>query len=206
MNPTVVDLTREGSERGSATQDTDESRGVHELEARLLGRVERELAQFRATVIEDVSRSVLHRIEEVVARKVGERAGGSGAGFDAPQIKDLMTDVLKASLFDSGVLEKFIERTLVRKLEAGPADGPASAALWKAAEAQMPAISQKLQAECVGAFRAEVAAIAQKEAGSALSGENLKILIDEKFRAISIYLKTDVIPKAVAQALKGSRR
>ncbi len=46
----------------------------------------------------------------------------------------------------------------------------------------------------------------QKEVALALGSENMKILIDEKFRAISLYLKTDVIPKTVAQILKSSKK
>lgn len=215
MNPTSVDLTREAAAGGSVTleaaemADTDgvEGRILRDLGGKIEQEIERRFERLRAGVAEDVSRNVFDRLEEIVAKKVQEsRDHGKAEGFDAARIRDLMTDVLKASLFDSGVLEKFIERTWARKIEARQGQTPGGDTALKAVEERLPELSKKVRADCVGALRGEIASIAQKEASAALSGENLKILIDEKFRAISIYLKTDVIPKAVAQALKGSRR
>jgi hypothetical protein len=52
----------------------------------------------------------------------------------------------------------------------------------------------------------DIIAIVQREIQVTLSSENVKVLIDDKFRAISLYLKQEVIPKAVAQILKGSKQ
>jgi hypothetical protein len=52
----------------------------------------------------------------------------------------------------------------------------------------------------------DIGAIVQKEIQATLSSENIKMLMDDKFRAISLYLKQEVIPKAVAQILKGSKQ
>jgi hypothetical protein len=60
------------------------------------------------------------------------------------------------------------------------------------------AVNQRLETD--------IKEIIQREIQTTLSGENVKILIDDKFRAISLYLKTEVIPKAVAQILKGSKQ
>ena len=89
---------------------------------------------------------------------------------DPGQIKDVLLDVIHSSLFQSGVLEKYVARALDQRLEK------------------------------------DVTAIVQREIQTTLSGENIKMLIDDKFRAISLYLKQEVIPKAVAQILKGSKQ
>ena len=52
----------------------------------------------------------------------------------------------------------------------------------------------------------DVTAIVQREIQATLSSESIKVLMDDKFRAISLYLKQEVIPKAVAQILKGSKQ
>ena len=60
------------------------------------------------------------------------------------------------------------------------------------------AVSEKIQTE--------VTALVQREIQATLSSENVKILLDDKFRAISLYLKSEVIPKTVAQILKGPKQ
>jgi hypothetical protein len=52
----------------------------------------------------------------------------------------------------------------------------------------------------------EVLQLVQREIQATLSSENIKILIDDKFRSISLYLKSEVIPKTVAQILKGQKQ
>ena len=60
------------------------------------------------------------------------------------------------------------------------------------------AVNDKMQSEST--------ALVQREIQATLSSENVKILLDDKFRAISLYLKSEVIPKTVAQILKGQKQ
>jgi hypothetical protein len=55
-------------------------------------------------------------------------------------------------------------------------------------------------------IESEVTALVQREIQATLSSENVKVLLDDKFRAISLYLKSEVIPKTVAQILKGQKQ
>ena len=44
----------------------------------------------------------------------------------------------------------------------------------------------------------------QKEIKNFLASDEMKILLDDKFRQVTLYLKTDVIPASVRQALKNA--
>ncbi|HVR74118.1 MAG TPA: hypothetical protein VMT52_07295, partial [Planctomycetota bacterium] len=88
------------------------------------------------------------------------------------------------ALFDSGLMEKMIQKAVDSKMKGtGGAVAGASPDL-----------------------KGEVQAMIQKEIGLMLSSEGMKSMIDEKFRAVTLYLKQEVIPKAVAQVLKSSEK
>ena len=78
-----------------------------------------------------------------------------------------------------------------------------SGILGKVGEQQ---ISQVIKAELAEYAKAElpslVDGIIQKAVAEAMSSEDIKQLIDSKFRAITLYMKTDVIPASVKQVLK----
>lgn len=99
--------------------------------------------------------------------------------------KEALTEVIHGVLFESGFLEKFVHRAVDKKLK-GSAGGGSS------------------QEEVVAACKAELGAVVESKVADGLSGEAFKVLIDDKFRAITLYLQTEVIPKAVAQILQKS--
>lgn len=51
----------------------------------------------------------------------------------------------------------------------------------------------------------DISTVVEAEVKKCLSSEEVKILIDEKFRAISLYLKTDVVPRLIRKHLEAER-
>lgn len=127
-----------------------------------------------------------------------------GAVTDLEKVKDVVAGVVSGTLFDSGLLQKYVARSVEQKLEAQGQD--LESRLEKILRERGAHLLQSALSETLSKMRRELQALVEKECAATLSSENLKILIDDKFRAISIYLKTDVIPKTVSQMLKGSRK
>ncbi|MEM7233375.1 MAG: hypothetical protein AAF517_14450, partial [Planctomycetota bacterium] len=48
----------------------------------------------------------------------------------------------------------------------------------------------------------EARPILQEEMKQFFAGDEMKVLLDDKFRAVTLYLKTDVIPNSVRQAMR----
>jgi hypothetical protein len=127
---------------------------------------------------------VTERLEPLLEQRLSQADGTSGSsGLGAT--KEALTQVLHGVLFESGLLEKFVHRAVDQKLKVAPA-------------------REGLSGGLMGASKEEIGAVVENKVAASLSGDTLKVLIDDKFRAITLYLKTDVIPKAVAQILKKS--
>ncbi len=94
--------------------------------------------------------------------------------------KDKLAEVINAVVFESGILSKVIKSELDDSLK--------------------DAIEAYLDRE-LPKFISENVATAVSDC---LGSEEVKLLIDTKFRAITLYLKTEVIPKAVKQLLQKS--
>ncbi len=123
-------------------------------------------------------------IESLIDQKIKKAIAGSvSTGND--RTKEALLHVIQAVLFESGLLEKVVGRAIEQKLESLPPGGA----------------HQRLS-EATGK---EIQGMIQKETSALLASEEMKTMIDEKFRAITLYLKSDVIPKAVQQALKGPK-
>ena len=94
--------------------------------------------------------------------------------------KDKLAEVINAVVFESGILSKVIKSELDDSLKG--------------------AIEAYLDRELPKFINDNVATAVSDCLGS----EEVKLLIDTKFRAITLYLKTEVIPKAVKQLLQKS--
>ncbi len=94
--------------------------------------------------------------------------------------KDKLAEVINAVVFESGILSKVIKSELDDSLKG--------------------AIAAYLSRELPKLLNENVATAVSNCLGS----EEVKLLIDTKFRAITLYLKTEVIPKAVKQLLQKS--
>ena len=91
--------------------------------------------------------------------------------------KENLAEVINSVVFESGILSKVVKA----ELETAVA----------------PAIEAYLARELPKFLNDNVS----KAVAECLGSEEVKLLIDSKFRAITLYLKTDVIPKVVKQLL-----
>lgn len=146
--------------------DSENQHGASEAE-------ERQLSLLELKLLERAEK----KLEELQQRAIESHAA---------KTKEVLTEIVQSALFESGLLEKVVQRTVEKKLkEAGDSRG---------GPGQEGSQAQK-----------EIEALVKRELQAALAGESVKVMIDDKFRAITLYLKSDVIPKAVGQALKSQR-
>ena len=88
--------------------------------------------------------------------------------------KEQLAKMIHAVVFESGILKKVIDQQIATNVE-------------------------KAAAEYV---QKELPNQIERAVGETLNSEAMKEFIDSKFRAITLYLKTEVIPSAVKRALK----
>lgn len=125
-------------------------------------------------------------LESSVVARVAERSSpAEGVGIDPSKAKEMLAEIVQSVLFDSGILEKFVSK----KIEEG------GGGLSKADAKSL------VEEALAGSLEEQLKSIVDKQVRIALAGEDIKLLIDDKFRAISLYLKSDVIPKTVKQVL-----
>ncbi len=91
--------------------------------------------------------------------------------------RDQLAEVVHAVVFESGLLTRQIQSQLETSLKS--------------------VVSEYVKNDLSKAMGDTV----QKAVTDLLNSEEIKMLIDSKFRAINLYLKTDVIPKVVKQCL-----
>ena len=94
--------------------------------------------------------------------------------------KEKLVEVVTAVVFESGILSKLVDRHLEQKLD----------------EAATKTVREYVKSEMPKAVAGSVTQV--------LNSDQVKELIDSKFRAIMLYLKSDVIPKVVKQTLAKS--
>lgn len=126
---------------------------------------------------------------------------GAGGG-DPAQLKTIMTQVF----LDSGLLEALVLRIVRRELEtvgAGSAGaGSAGAGGAGNVREETGKVVKSFLAENLGTiFKSQIEPIVQSVVADYLTGESIKELVDDKFRAVTLYMKTDVIPDAVRKTL-----
>lgn len=155
--------------------------------------------------------SALNRLVEEVVREeivsmtpLPSRAGGK----DSADLKRTITEILGTILLETGLLERLVEKIVEKQLKSQGAAGTNSAASAPGADS-LDAIRQEtgkvarefLSRHLGGLFQTEIRGVIQKEMKTILASDEIKELIDEKFRTINVYLKTEVIPKVVQQEL-----
>jgi hypothetical protein len=185
MKETSVAVTVEGNESARAAghtgRGTSAPASLQALEKELFDRLEQRLEEVRKATAEGVVRHLQDRLASLVDERIKKQLSGSVNSAN-DRMRDAVQKVLQSVLFDSGILQKLVERSVDEKV--GAAKGSPAGDLSDAA-------------------KKSIHEMMQKEIASAFSGETLKTMMDDKFRAISIYLKTEVVPKSIAQALKG---
>jgi hypothetical protein len=161
-------------------------------EAKLAPEIEAHIELIKVAAAEAVASILAERMDAIVENKV-KKALSTSIFVATQKMKDAIMKAIQGVLVDSGLLEKFVDRSIDQRMKAGQ---------------PVPGSTVKPLAGGSGdtqALKAEIQTMIQKEVASQASSESMKEMIDEKFRAISLYLKSDVIPKAVAQALKAPK-
>jgi hypothetical protein len=128
---------------------------------------------------------------EPFRQAVAREAAATDSG---DKTREAIGEVLQSALFESGILEKLIAKQVESRV--GEADGGGGVSGAQVQDILATTLPQLLQSELKG--------IVQKQVKATVAGEEMKVLIDDKFRAISLYLKSDVIPKAVQKILQES--
>lgn len=174
-------LEAEGTESISQRSKSSSSVDASGLEKKLSDRLDSKLADIKKGIQEGLQR-MQEKMNPLVDERIKKALSGSFAAL-TNTTKEALTQVVQAILFDSGILERLVSRIVEEKVAGGGGGGGEGQGLGEAA-------------------RKDVMALFQKELTQALASEQMKMIIDDKFRTISLYLKTDVIPKTVNDILK----
>jgi len=150
------------------------------------------------------------RLDALASRLDGlldDSSAVNAEGADAPGLSDdaltkRLKTVIGSVLVESGVLEELVRRVVRREIDsagAGDAGGDSTDKIKAAAGS----IVKDFLSEHLGEIlRKEVAGVVEKQVHAVVGSDELKQLIDDKFRVVTMYLKTDVVPGAVRQALQ----
>src|SRR2546422_7844271 len=133
-------------------------------------------------------------VEEAVAKAAhgGSHAGGSHAAR-APEgqaeIKKVVTETVSSVLLETNLVERVVERHLKSK------SGAAAHAGAPGGKDVEEAVRDYLEQNLAKLFQSEIPGAIQRELKPFINSDEIKELIDEKFRTITNYLKSEVIPK-----------
>jgi hypothetical protein len=163
---------------------------VSALQSDMVARIEAGLAGAgTAGSLEEIEKKVTS--SESFRKAVREK---SPAGGDSGVTKEALGAIIQSVLFESGILEKLVNKQIDSKLPSGGDGGGGGA--------NPDGVKKVLAKELPELLHGELKGVAERQVRSAMAGEGMKTLLDDKFRAMSLYLKTDVIPKAVQKVLK----
>lgn len=127
---------------------------------------------------EKTEESTDHRLEKIEKQLNAlikkVEAGGGGGPVNASNVSGIFKKLINSVLIESGFLEKIVASTLSHQFDED------------------------------SEFAAVIHNSVQKEIKTWLSSNEMKELMDDKFRHVTVYLKTDVIPTAVRQALENA--
>jgi hypothetical protein len=209
MNDNLLDSCGQQSSGSAATFEgppaflSEEAQAAW-VESVVFPRLQKKLEEFKAVLVASIGVTMGSQMEAIIEAKVKSLLSSMPAPeHSSEKTREVLTGVLASTLFESGLLEKTVER-IVEQKGLGAAGG-APADLPRRVKEECTSLLKQLLAEGSGALRLEIQGMARKEITSALGSEEFKVLLDDKFRAISLYLKTELIPKTVAQALKSPK-
>lgn len=182
MKDPILEIVEEKTSNSPSRGPGEAGLGHGSLESRVGERVDAKLAEIKKSIADGLGK-FQERLTPVIDERIKRALSGSFAAL-TNTTKEALTQVVQAILFDSGILERLVSRIIDEKLLTKPPGG--SAGLGSEA-------------------RKETQDLIQKEITRALASEQMKMVFDDKFRAISLYLKSDVIPRAVQDALNKPR-
>jgi hypothetical protein len=140
---------------------------------------------------------------KLLAELGGEESAKAGAQAASSQadIKKTVTEAVSAVLLETKVLERIIDRQIKAHLDGGSAPKGAEGGLEVFRQEVPKIVREYLQRHLAALFESEVRGVIHKEIMTFMASDELKELMDDKFRLMNTYLKTDVIPKVVQQEL-----
>jgi hypothetical protein len=138
--------------------------------------------------------AALTRLIDESVRQSLAKAPASPKAADPADLKKTVADTVSAVLLESNLLDRLIERHLKSRPQPAEPAGGARPDIQKA-------VQEHLAKHLGSVFQGELRSLVQKEVKAFTGSDGLKEVIDEKFRAITLYLKTDVIPKVVRDTL-----
>jgi hypothetical protein len=154
--------------------------------------------------------SLTRLVEETVRKELAAKpVSNRNLGGVSAELKKTITEAVTGVLIETNFLERLVERQVKACVGASPpANGGAVATGGENPEAlrqETEKVVREYLSRHLGVlFQTEIRGVIQKEMKTFLSSDELKELIDEKFRMINHYLKTEVIPKVVHQELSKS--
>jgi hypothetical protein len=130
-------------------------------------------------------------------------AGEKSAAASSAELKKTVTDAVTAVLFETKILERVIDRQIKAQLAAASAaKASEGGSTGDAVRQEIPKIVKEYLTRNLGQlFEGEVRGAIQKEILSFMASDQMKEIMDDKFRLINSYLKSEVIPKVVQQEL-----
>lgn len=149
------------------------------------------------------------RLTEELAKNVpaadgksdGKGKGLGEAGSSSVDLRKMVAEVVSAALLETPLLDKAVERYSRTHPVASGGGGAAHAGSDQHIQA---AVKEYVTQHLGGHLQAEIRGVIQKEMKSALGSEELKEMLDEKLRAVTLYLKNEIVPKAVQQVIARS--
>jgi hypothetical protein len=114
-------------------------------------------------------------VEDTVERVLAK--GHSAKPAESEDIKKTVTEAVGSVLLETNLVERILDRHLKARPAAAAAAGGASADF------------------------ADLRVTVQKEMRNFVTSQEFKELMEEKFRAITMYLRSDVVPKVVRETL-----
>ena len=137
------------------------------------------------------------------ARAGGGNGNGNGAGTIPPgELRKAVTEAVSGVLLETKVIERVVEKQL--KAMGGAPAAPSEESAEEARKETVKIVREYLAKNLGPLFQNEIRGVIQKEMRAFLAGDEMKELVDEKFRLINTYLKTEVIPRVVQQELERS--
>jgi hypothetical protein len=188
--------TSESSSPGFAT-----AAGPKQLLAQLAAMLDHNReASTTATTLEDRLARLETSLDDLGTRVSDVGSPRAATGISEEFLGEKLKTLISSVLVESGFLEKFVKSTVERTLEQN-----GGAVANEDVRKQAARLAKEFLSENLGAvFQQQIQDVVRTEVGSFLAGEDMKVLLDDKFRAVTLYLKTDVIPNAVRHALKSN--
>ncbi|MBN1443180.1 MAG: hypothetical protein JXA90_10750 [Planctomycetes bacterium] len=158
--------------------------------------------QRRLEELQEKVESLALRLDTAPASLREGSSGGPSAAISEELIGQKLKKLLTGILFESGILERIVSAAVEKQLKGLDLSGGAGGGADALKKESVRLVKEFLSQNLAGLFQKEIRAAVASEMQSFMAGEEMKVLIDDKFRAIQLYLTTEVVPNNVKQILR----